>query len=191
MTAARVDGGGVGGGDQVGLAEVLGPQHLLDGGGLAGDVPAALQRRADLADRQLRRGGRGGGLNQQLQHRVRCQAERLVGRKSGGEVVPQRHPQPQHVPRPFPQQCLMRSSDDLDGLGDLGVSRDLPQLVAAGADHVRERMGVALVALGPRGPEDLPVPGRLLGIDPEHPVPRRPQRPHPRAPVGLDTHQHL
>ena len=49
------DGGRVGGGDDGGLAQVLGAQRGLDPRGLGGDVAAAgpFERRADLVERQL------------------------------------------------------------------------------------------------------------------------------------------
>ena len=60
----RADRGRVGGVDDLGLAQVLATERLLDRGGLGGDVVAAdlLQRRADLGERELGRGGRVGAL---------------------------------------------------------------------------------------------------------------------------------
>jgi hypothetical protein len=65
----RADGGRVGAGDDLGLAQMLGTQRLLDRGSLAGDVASAgfLERGADLRECELGRGGGGGSLRQQFQ----------------------------------------------------------------------------------------------------------------------------
>lgn len=81
------------------------------------DVPAACsaQRRADLGHRQSRRPAR-----------IRCPAEELQGVRGsqvleddqgGGEELPQRTTQSQHLPGPILDQRLVRASHQLDRLG--------------------------------------------------------------------------
>jgi hypothetical protein len=115
---------------------MLGPQSSLDGSGLAGDAaaPGTLERRADLADGQLRHRGRGGGFDQQLQGVGGVQVlERLQG---GGEVLAQGVPQPLGVAGAFLDQRLVHPGDDLDRLSLRAIAGDGPQLVGVGADHV-------------------------------------------------------
>lgn len=85
----------------------------------------------------------------------------------------------------------MRTGHHLHRLGHLRIPIDLQQLVTPGTDHIRQRVRTALVAFGAGVAHDLPVPGGLFGIDREHPVTGRGQRPHPRTPIGLDAHQHI
>lgn len=82
--SCRTDGRGVGGRDDVGLAEMLGTQSGVD-----------------LRGGQPRGRCRVGGLGQQLKGVGRGQVlERL---QRGGEVVAQRVPQPLHVTGPLPR----------------------------------------------------------------------------------------
>ena len=170
------DRGGVGGSDHSRLAQMPGPQGSLDRSGLAGDAAAAgaLERGADLADGQLRRRGRVGGLGQQLQGVGGVQIlERLQG---GGEVPAQRVPQPLGVAGALPDQRLVHPGDNLDRFGLRAVSGDWPQLVSVGADHVGQHMRVTRVALGARHRVPLPVLNRLQRVDREHLIPGRGQR---------------
>jgi hypothetical protein len=90
-----------------------------------------------------------------------------------------------------PDQRLVGAGDDLDGLGLVAVPGHRPQLGAIDADHVRQRVRVALVALGPRGAVPLLEPGRLPRVDRVDAVAGRDQRLHPWTPVGLDPDHHL
>jgi hypothetical protein len=184
-------GGGVCRGHDGGLAQVPGAQHRLDPLRLPGDAAAAgaLEGRADLRDGQLRR-----------RRRVRCPAQQFQGVRRvevlerlhrGGEVIPQRMPQPLGAPGAFPDQRLVRPRHHLDRRGQRGVPGHRPQLMRVGAHHVRQDMSVTGVAFGTRHAVPFPVPGRLQRVDREHRVPGRDQRGHPRAPVRLDPHRDL
>jgi hypothetical protein len=61
---------------------------------------------------------------------------------------------------------LFSLPEHLQALRLRAVARDLPQLVGVGADHVREHVRVAGVALGPRHAVPLPVPRRLQRVTP-------------------------
>ena len=128
--------------------------------------------------------GRVRRLAQQFQHVGGVQVlERL---QRGGEVLAQLVPQPLHRAGAVPDQRLVRPGHHLDALAFRGVPRSRAQLVGVGADHVREHVRVAAVALGARYAVPFPVPGRLQRVHREHRVPGRDQRRNPRAPVGLD-----
>jgi hypothetical protein len=130
------DHGGVGGDHRGGLAQVRGAQRHSDRGRLGLDVAVVCpaQGGGDLTGGEPGRGGGVGGLGEQLEGVGG--GEVLEGFEGGGEEVPQRVPQPQHVPGPFPDQRLVGAGHDLDRGGGVGVPGDGAQLVAVGADHV-------------------------------------------------------
>jgi hypothetical protein len=146
----RAHGGRVGGRHRGRLGQLLCAQRRPDRLGLVGGVVAAgtLERGGDLRGGQPRRRDRIGRPAQKLQ--------RLGGRElgeglqRGGEELPQRHPQPQGVPGPLPQQRLVGAGDHLGRLGQVAVAGDRPQLVPVGAHHVGQGVRVGGVALGAR-----------------------------------------
>ena len=81
---------------------------------------------------------------------------------------------------------LWRAGQHLEALHARAVARHGPQLVGVGADHVGQHVRVAGVALGPGHAKAVPEPGGLQRVHPEHHVPGRGQRGHPRPAVGLD-----
>jgi len=83
-------------------------------------------------------------------------------------------------------QGLMGAGDDPDGLGLFAVPGHRPQLGPVDADHVGQRVRIALVAFGPGGGITLGEPGDLPGVDREDSVVGGEQGLHPGAPVGLD-----
>ncbi len=187
----RLDGGGVGVGHDLGLAQMLGAQRGLDRGRLLRDVAAAsaLERGVDLRKRQPGGLRRDRGFGQQLQGVGGVEV--LERDQRGREVVPQGVAQPLGVPGAFPDQGFVGAGHDLDRLGLGGVARDGAQLVGVGADHVGRHVCVTGVAFGPGDPQPAPEFRCLQRIDRHHRVAGRDQRRDPGAPVGLDPDHHL
>ena len=124
--------------------------------------------------------GRVRGLAQQLQGVGGVEVlERL---QRGREVLPQRVPQPLHLPGPFPDQRLVRPGHDLDRLGLRAVTGDRAQLVRVGPHHVGQHVRVRRVALGPGHRQAFPVPGRLQRVHRDTPCTRRRPAPAPTGP---------
>ena len=156
-----------------------------------GDIAAAGTCEGALICAMLNRAAarRVRGLGQQLQGVGGVEV--LERGQRGGEVLPQRVPQPLAGPGPFPDQRLVHPGDHLDRLGLGAITRDRTQLMGVGAHHVGQHVRVGRVALGPRHPQALPIPGRLQRIDREHRVPGGDQRLHPRTPIGLNPDRDL
>ncbi len=187
----RPYGGGAGRRHHRRLPELPAARRGLDLPGLLRHPAAAgtRQRRADPRDAQPGRAARIGCLSQQLQGAGSSQA--IEGPQRGGKELPQRRPQPQHVPGPFPDQELMRAGDYPDCLRQVAIPGRRPQLMRIGADHARQHARIPGAASGSRGPVPLPVPGRLPRVHRIHHATRGDQRSHPRAPVSLDPGHHL
>jgi hypothetical protein len=185
------DGGGVGAGRRLRLAQVLAAQRGQDRVGLAGDVAAAgaLECSGHLRPGQPGGPGRIRGLGQQLQ-RIR-RVEVLKGLQRSGEVLPQRSAQPLHLPGTLPDQRLVGAGGHLEGRRLGAVTGHRPQLAGVGAHHPGHRVRIGLIAFGPRRAMPLPVPGHLPRVDRIDDIPGRAQRCHPQAPVGLDTDRDL
>jgi hypothetical protein len=136
-----------------------------------------------------RRGRRVGCLGQQLQ---RISAGQVGERdQRGGEELPQRVPQPQGVPSPLPDQRLVRAGHHLDRLGLVTVPGDRAQLMGISAHHIRQGVRISGITFRARDAAPLPVTGHPQRVDRTHPIPRRDQRTHPRATIGLNPDRHL
>ena len=85
----------------------------------------------------------------------------------------------------------MRPGQDLDRLDSFRVSSDRPVVVAVGADHVGQDLGVTGIGLRSRGRVPIPIPRGRHRIHREHQVPGRHQCGNEQAPVGLDSDHHL
>jgi len=85
----------------------------------------------------------------------------------------------------------MRAGGHLDRLSPRAVTGYRPQLMRAGAHHIRQGVRAGLIAFGPRRAVPVPVPGHLPRVDRIDRIPRRAQRCHPQPPVGLDAGRHL
>jgi hypothetical protein len=178
-------------GDHLRPAQMLSAQDGLDSGGLGVDIAAAStrERRPDLVEREPGRTGRIRRLAQQLQGVGRIQVGECLQR--GGEVLPQRMPQPLGVAGAFPDQRLVRPGHHLDRLSLRAVPGHRPQLVGVGAHHVGQRVRVRGIAFRTGNTQPLPIPCHLQRIDREHRVPGGHQRRHPRPPIGFDPDRHL
>jgi hypothetical protein len=87
-------------------------------------------------------------------------------------------------------QRLVRPGEDLDRLGLHAVAGDRAQLMAVGANHVRQDVRIAGVALGTGHAATFAVTSRLQRVDRVDLVASGEQRLHPRAAVGLDAEHH-
>src|SRR5262249_49545224 len=117
--------------------------------------------------------------------------EVVVGDQGGGEVIPQRVPQPVEVAGALPHQGLVRAGDHLDRLRLGAVPGHRAQLVTVGPHHVRQDVRVTRVALPPRDTVALPVAGHLQRVDRVDLVAGGDEGLYPRAAVGLDGDHHL
>lgn len=67
--------------------------------------------------------------------------------KRGREVLPQHGSKPQHLTGPLPDRGLMCSGQQLNRVGQIGVSGDLPVIPAIHVDDLGEHVSIAGVAL--------------------------------------------
>jgi hypothetical protein len=80
----------------------------------------------------------------------------------------------------------MRSSKNLDALGQGAVASDPAVVVAVGADELGEHLGVTRIGLRPREGVAVPVARRGPRVDRVHLIAGLDQRLDPQAPIGLD-----
>ena len=164
------------------LAQLRRAQRGLDLPGLRRDVAAVrpAQRGGDL--RAVTARARAVGVRraaQQLQSVGRVQVRE--GLQRGGEELPQRRAQPQHMPGPVPDQALMRPGDQLDRLGQRRVPGDRPVMGVVQPDDLGQHVRVPSIGLRPGRGVPFPVAGHRHRVDREHLIPGRDQRGNPRA----------
>jgi len=96
-----------------------------------------------------------------------------------------------HLSLPRPDQALVGTCQDLDGLRKLGVTGDHAVVQPVRAHEVGERLGVAGVGLRARAHVALAVARQSQGVDRVEAVAGRDERLDEQAPIGLDADDHL
>lgn len=84
----------------------------------------------------------------------------------------------------------MRPGQDLDGLGQVTVTRDTTVVVAVGPDELGQHLGVTRIGLRPRQGVAVPIARRSPRVDRVHLVAGLDQRLDPQPAVGLDADHH-
>ena len=85
----------------------------------------------------------------------------------------------------------MRAGHQLHRIRQVGFTGDLPMVTTIEPDDLRKHMSITCIGLRARGGVPLPIPRRGQRVDHKHLITGRPQGGNPRAPVVLDSHDHL
>ena len=115
---------------------------------------------------------------------------RVLRRQFGWEVLAERGSQAQHLTRSLSDRGLMRPSQQLHRIRQVGVPGDLPVMITIQPDDLRQDVRITRVALGAGGGMPLPIPRRGQRVDSEHLIAGRAERRHPRPAIGLDPDEH-
>ena len=160
--------GRVGGLDHRRLAQRFGVQHRLQPGGLVVDVAAVgpPQRGADRRPAQLGGLVGVGSAAQQLERVRGVQIGKRLQR--GGEELPQRRPQSQHVTGAVPDQALVAAGGQLDRLTLVAVTGQRPMVCPVQAHDLGQHVRVRAVGLRARGGMPFPVAGHRHRVDRKH-----------------------